>query len=120
MKTEHGGSTNGTSGLGRGFGLVGSSRVGIGLDIDRVDEEPLTLMNHGQGAIEKMTPESDAFGGIALRDFVKRSFEGDDVVVRDTAFKADAETIVEPGAILGEVKGTRVLMEPLGGGLSTE
>jgi hypothetical protein len=77
-------------------------------------------MNHGNGALEKVTPKSDAVAGITARDLVEHSIERDDIVFRDTAFKADEETIVEPVAVLGKVKGTRVLMEPLGGGLSTE
>ena len=111
---------DGMNGLRRGFGLACSFRVGIGFDIDRMDEEPLALMNHGKRPIEEMTPESYAVAGIAARDLEKHSFERDDVVGRDTALKADEETIVEPATVLGEVKGTGVLMEPLGGGLSTE
>jgi hypothetical protein len=67
-----------------------------------------------------MTPESDALAGIARRNLVENSVARDDVVSRDTALKADEETIVEPAAVLGKVKGTWILMEPLGGGLSTE
>jgi hypothetical protein len=99
---------------------MGSFRVGVGFEVDGVDEEPVALMNHGNGTIQKMAPESDALAGIATRDLVENSVARDNVVGRDTALKADEETLVEPAAVLGKVKGTRVLMEPLGGGLSTE
>jgi hypothetical protein len=99
---------------------VGSFRVGIALDVDRVNEESAPLMNHGNGAIQKMAPKSDVLAGIAAGYLVENSVAGDDVVVRDTSFKADDETIVEPSTVLGEVERSWVLLEPLGGGLSTE
>ena len=111
---------DGTSGFRRGFGFAGSFRVGIRLEVYGVDKESFALMNHGNGAIEKMTPESDALASIAAGYLVENSIARDDVVGRDTALKADEETIVEPAAVFREVERTWVSMEPLSWGLSTE